>query len=352
MRGLSRFALLSVGLAACGELNNSDPTAPDQALTAAATYTVHALAIPSTAITGDATAINDAGIVAGWYRTNAGWTAVRWTSPTQRQSLGKLAGFSNALAEGINQAGTIVGYATSSTFLNSRAWIWTQAGGIKPLPDLGGGSSLAMGINTAGVAVGFSADPQQVTHAVKWTAAGAVVDLNPMGATSEALAVNDSGDVAGWVFPRGGNATHAFLWRRNGTRLDLGTLGGASSQAFAVTEGPTVVGISDRPAPQLPVAFIWTQATGMRPLGLGNNSEAHGISHRNRSVGFRIGSGVTGLTRFQNTTQILPDLAPAKGHFSAANAVNRCGNIVGDSNDPRPTNGNSVPVIWVIGVCD
>ena len=313
MRGLSRFALLSVGLAACGELNNSDPTAPDQALTAAATYTVHALAIPSTAITGDATAINDAGIVAGWYRTNAGWTAVRWTSPTQRQSLGKLAGFSNALAEGINQAGTIVGYATSSTFLNSRAWIWTQAGGIKPLPDLGGGSALAMGINSAGVAVGFSADPQQVTHAVKWTAAGAVVDLNPMGATSEALAVNDSGDVAGWVFPRGGNATHAFLWRRNGTRLDLGTLGGASSQAFAVTEGPTVVGISDRPAPQLPVAFIWTQATGMRPLGLGNNSEAHGISHRNRSVGFRIGSGVTGLTRFQNTTQILPDLAIGTG---------------------------------------
>jgi hypothetical protein len=69
-------------------------------------------------------------------------------------------------------------------------------------------------------------------------------------------------------------------------------------------------------------------------------------------VGFRIGSGVTGLTRFQNTTQILPDLAPAKGHFSAANAVNRCGNIVGDSNDPRPTFGNPLPVVWTIGVCD
>ena len=352
MRWLSRFALLSVGLAACSEPNNSAPTAPDQSLTAAATYTVHALAIPSTAITGDATAINDAGVVVGWYRSNGGWTAARWTSPTQRLNLPKLPGFSNALAEGINQAGTIVGYATSSTFLNSRAWIWTQAGGIKPLPDLGGGSSLAMGINTAGVAVGFSADPQQVTHAVKWTATGAVVDLNPMGATSEALAVNDSGDVGGWVFPKGGNATHAFLWRRNGTRLDLGTLGGASSQAFAISEGPTVVGISDRPAPQLPIAFIWTQATGMRPLGLGNNSEAHGLSHRNRSVGFRIGSGVTGLTRFQNTTQILPDLAPAKGHFSAANAVNRCGNIVGDSNDPRPTFGNPLPVVWTIGVCD
>ena len=61
---------------------------------------------------------------------------MRWTSPTQRQGLGKLAGFSNALAEGINQAGTIVGFASTANFLNARAFIWTQAGGIKPLPDL------------------------------------------------------------------------------------------------------------------------------------------------------------------------------------------------------------------------
>lgn len=352
MRVLSRFALVSVGLAACTEPDNSAPTAPDQALTAAATFTVHALSIPSGSITGDATAINDAGVVVGWFRSNGGWTAARWTSPTQRLNLPKLPGFSNALAEGINRAGTIVGYATTSNFLNSRAWIWTQGGGIKALPDLGGGSALAMGINTAGVAIGFSADPQQVTHAVKWTAAGTVVDLNPMGATSEALAINDSGDVAGWVFPKGGNASHAFLWRRSGTRLDLGTLGGASSQAFAITDGPTVVGVADRPPPQLPIAFIWTQAGGMRPLGLGNNSEAHGISRRNRTVGLRIASDVKGLTRFGTLTQILPDLAPAKGHFSAGNAVNRCGSIVGDSNDPRPTFGNPLPVVWVISVCD
>src|SRR6186997_2668760 len=140
MRVRSRFVLLSAGLAACSEPDSSGPTAPDQALTAAATYTVHALSIPTNSINGDATSINDAGVVAGWYRTSAGWTAVRWTSPTQRLSLGKLAGFSNAIAEGINQAGTIVGFAATSTFLNSRAFIWTPSGGIKPLPDLGGGS--------------------------------------------------------------------------------------------------------------------------------------------------------------------------------------------------------------------
>ena len=198
----SRFALLSVGLAACGETDDSSPTAPDQSLTAAASYTVHALSIPTNAINGDATSINDAGIVAGWYRTNAGWTAVRWTSPLSDRVWASSRASATHSPRGINQAGTIVGFASTSDFLNARAFIWTQAGGIKPLPDLGGGSSLAMGINTAGVAVGISADPQQVTHAVKWTAAGTVVDLNPMGATSEALAINDSGDVAGWVFPR------------------------------------------------------------------------------------------------------------------------------------------------------
>jgi uncharacterized membrane protein len=176
-----------------------------------------------------------------------------------------------------------------------------------------------------------------------------VVDLNPMGATSEALAINDSGDVAGWYSRKGATRPTPFSGVATALVSTLGTLGGASSQAFAITEGPTVVGVSDRPAPQLPVAFIWTPATGMRPLGLGNNSEAHGISHRNRSVGLRIASDVKGLTRVPECDADPSRAGSREGPLLAANAVNRCGSIAGDSGDPRPTNGNSVPVIWVIG---
>src|ERR1044071_4504530 len=75
------------------------------------TYIVQALTIPRNAFSGQASAINDDSVSAGWYQNNNGWTAVSWSADNQLTRLGTLPGPPSALANGINQAGTVVGFA-------------------------------------------------------------------------------------------------------------------------------------------------------------------------------------------------------------------------------------------------
>jgi len=316
------------------------------------TYTVQALTIPRNAFSGQASAINDAGVSAGWYETNNGSTAVSWSADNQLSPLGTLPGLPSALANDINQAGTIVGFAFTNDFLISRAFIWQSGTGMQALTDLGGDASLAQAINADGTAVGWSFDAVGVLHAVKWDASGSLTDLNPAGAISEALDINDAGDVVGWVFPAGGSASHAYLWQHDGTEVDLQTLGGLGSQAFGVNNRLVIVGVSDRRSPLPPTAFIWKSATGMRTLHMGGNSQAFAINDLGRVVGLRvINQGVLGLTRFHGSLEVLPDLAPDKPPASGPTGINPCGTIVGSSSSPDPTNGNPVPAIWT-KACD
>lgn len=320
---------------------------------AASTYTVGALTIPRQAFSGQASTINDAGVSAGWYQTSRGWTAVSWSADGELTPLGTLSGFTNALANGINQTGTIVGFAFSSDFLTSRAFIWRSDTGMQPLADLGGDASLAQAVNVDGTVAGWAYDSAGILHAVQWSAAGILTDLNPAGAISEALGINDAGDIVGWVFPDGGDASHAHLWRHDGVEIDLGTLGGPGSQAFGVNNKLAIVGVSDRTSPRPPVAFIWKAANGMRSLNMGANSQAFAINDLGRSVGLRvINGGVLGLTLFHGSLEVLPDLASNKPPASGPTWVNRCGTIVGSSSSPDPTNGNPVPAIWTNATCD
>jgi probable HAF family extracellular repeat protein len=317
------------------------------------TYTAQALIIPRSAFSGQASAINDAGVSVGWYQTNNGRTAVSWSADNQLTRLGTLLGFPSALANDINQAGTIVGFAFTNDFLASRAFIWKSDTGMQALADLGGNASLAQAINADGTAVGWSFDAGAVLHAVKWDPSGLLTDLNPSGAISEALDINDAGDVVGWVFPAGESASHAHLWRHDGVEIDLGTLGGPGSQAFGVNNALAIVGVSDRPPPLAPVAFIWKPATGMRSLSMGANSQAFAINDLGRAVGLRVvNQGVLGLTRFHGPPEVLPDLAPDKPPASGPTGINRCGTLVGSSSSPDPTNGNPVPAIWTKAACD
>jgi probable HAF family extracellular repeat protein len=350
------LALLGLGLAACRSDSPTTPTGIEPSITTQATYTIQALAIPAGALLGEGSDINDAGVVAGWFKVNNTWSAARWTSPTTRQNLGTLPGFQSSLAKGINSAGTIVGYVVTSSFNASRAFTWSSGSGMKPLQTLGGSGSIAFAINSSGIAVGEASNSTEAIHAVKWSATGVITDINPPGAGfSEATAINDAGDITGHVFPAGGNGEHAWLWRANGTQQDLGTLGGQRAFAYGINSAVTVVGWSNQTPPKPDIAFRWTQAGGMKPItSFGGGSQALGISDRNRVVGFQvINAGVVGLTFFQGAKAVLPDLAPAKGFpFSGPTAVNTCGNITGSSVSKSPTNGNSVPVIWTKAGCD
>jgi probable HAF family extracellular repeat protein len=354
---LGSVAVTIVTLSACRD-DSTSPTAPSgiEPAIGQATYSVRALAIPTNALLGEASDINDAGVAAGWYKINNTWFAARWTTPTAFQNLGTLPGFQSSLAKGINSAGTIVGYVVTSSFNASRAFVWTQAGATKPLQDLGGGGAIAFAINSSGVIVGESSTPTGAIHAVKWSPAGVVTDINPAGAGfSEATAINDAGDIAGHVFGATANGEHAWLWRANGTQQDLGTLGGQRSFGYGINSSVIVLGWSNQTPPKPDIGFGGSAANGMKPIGsFGGGSQALGISDRNRIVGFQVvNAGVVGLTTFQGIKTVLPDLAPQKGFpFSGPTAVNTCGTIVGSSVSPRPTNGNSVPAIWTKTGCD
>ena len=320
---------------------------------AADDYSVQALPIPANAFSGQSSAINAGGVSAGWYQTLRKWVAVRWDAQGNMAPLGTLPGLPSSLANGINDAGTIVGFAFTNDRLHARAFAWDASTGMRALEDLGGDASLAQAINAQGTIVGWSYDASGVLHAVSWNAAGRITDLNPPGAISEALGINDRGDIVGWVFGATASASHAWLWKHDGTQLDLQTLGGAGSQAFAVNDALVVVGVSDRRV-QPPVAFAWTANTGMRDAGFGSNSQALAINGKGRIAGMRVvDAGVLGLARTLRTpVQVLPDAAPGKPPFSAPTGMNACGDLAGSSSSPDPTNGNPVPALWLKADCD
>ncbi len=349
--------LIGLGLSACSDTSSSNPTAPDLSATsttaAPAVYTVQALPLPAKTFTGEARGINDAGVIAGFVQGNDFYSAVRWNPNDRVQDLGNLAGLPSDIANDLNQAGTVVGFAFGSAVSFARAFVWTRATGMLALPDLGGNANIAQAINATGTVVGWAADSFGTVHAAKWDPTGSITDLNPPGGTSIALDINDAGDIAGWTIPFGATSEHAHLWRHDGVEVDLGTLGGALSNGLGINNSLRVVGFAELRPPDPEVAFSWTPGGGMFDLGFGAHSEALAVSDPGRVVGLVNSGGVTGLTKFKGVLQILPDLAPAKGfHFSGPVNVNRCGTIVGSSVSPNPASAALLPVVWKNAACD
>jgi probable HAF family extracellular repeat protein len=101
-----------------------------------------------------------------------------------------------------------------------------------------------------------------------------VTDLGVLSgdSASEGLGLSPSGNVVGCSdtstvgnFPCQGVPGHAFLWS-SGTMQDLGTLNGVFSIAYGADNAGHVTGYSLDSQGVL-TAFLWTQGTGMKPLG-------------------------------------------------------------------------------------
>jgi probable HAF family extracellular repeat protein len=106
--------------------------------------------------------INERGDVTGtWFSIRIFSTALVWRAGTHEEvELPVPAGITASAASAINDAGQVVGYTNvyPSTY---RAVRWTLDGGLPTdLGDLGGGSSAAEGLNEAGTAVGWATTPE------------------------------------------------------------------------------------------------------------------------------------------------------------------------------------------------
>lgn len=291
--------------------------------------------------------------------------------------LGTLGGNGTAQAFDINEAGQVVGYATTAS-LKYHAFLWE--GGV--MIDLGtlptGSTSQAFGLNNYGQVVGFAFDGSAAggarNHAFLW-GNGVMTDLFPEPAHSVANAINDAGQVVGqhnlnrpyiwqdgefyelggfsgsnsWGYALGinnagqvvgsspvnngsdGLSQHAFLWE-GGVMTDLGALPGLpDSRAHAINELGQVVGFSSFFDPdttdEIFESFLWKSGV-MIDLGVpGDLNRAHDINDLGQIVGW----SSSGAYIYQDgVVTNLNTLIPAGSgvSLSTATGINNAGQIV------------------------
>src|SRR5690606_30852634 len=184
-------------------------------------------------------AINDRGDIVGTASNTRGDPrAFLWTEKDGMRELPGLPAGAWTGATAINNAGDIVGMTVRpgafSTPLGGhgtgqRAYLYRPKGGVRMLGSLGGETAPA-DINERREVVGWSHDRSGRSRAFIWSEAEGVRDLGTFGgALAAATAINAHGQVVGWAENAAGQK-RAFLWTPESGMQDLGTLGGNQAQ--------------------------------------------------------------------------------------------------------------------------
>jgi probable HAF family extracellular repeat protein len=247
------------------------------------------------------------------------------------------------------------------------AW---QDGVMTELPPLPGGyDSYAAGVNNRGQVVGWAEDgildptcnnappAKQFLQfeAVIWgPKLTEITQLPPFPGDpdSAAVAINDLGQVVGISglcsnAVGGASAKHALLWE-NGKPIDLGNIGGGAwNTPSSLNKHGQIVGFGntsgDENAGFAPNAWLWTQATGMKPLPLlsgDTNSIAYDINEKGQIVGQSAGpkDGPIGERAFLYANGMMMDLnaliqPDTSLYLTNGQGINDRGEIVGTAFD-------------------
>lgn len=235
--------------------------------------------------------LNNAGTVVGFAYTSGNHTNAYVASNGATTSLHPgNANSGNSQAAGINESGTVVGQISTANG-PTRAAVFSN-GGVQVLGTLGGLSSFGNGINASGQVVGLADTADGNRRGFVTGANGSLIEIGPLngGYGSDANAINDNGAVTGYVdVDVDGNGDYRAYIYTNGTMQILDTLGGSYAQGYAINNKGMVAGYS----------FI------------SGDAESHAFLYANGS---------------------LVDIGNLGGYDSYATGINEAGDVVGASN--------------------
>ena len=220
--------------------------------------------------------------------------AFMWTEGGGLVPLPNLAGRPYGVAEDANDAGLVIGTGATTAFGSSPLPLAWQDGGVSQLP-LPAGETLgrAYAVNADGVAVG-SVDGGSFEQGVIYTSEGATVITTPApdGSTIRtAFGISDDGLVAGFgIDPNNAARNVGFVYDSvNDVASEVGALDGMNGAiAFGVSPDGRVVG-SSMLNQGAGMPFIWTEAGGIQPIPLPVGT-SQGSARDVNSAGWAVGT--------------------------------------------------------------
>lgn len=221
-------------------------------------------------VTGNATDINDAGIVVGEmgdFETGEDLSFI-WDRRNGMRALDASLGGIESAASGINRFGQIVGSSEIGTSTDEmHAFLRDVNGDVLDLGTFAGGDGFsgATAVNDFGQVTGVSNGPI-TTEGFIWDERNGLQRLvEPSTLAILPADINNGGEVVGETIAE---TTRAFRWTSSEGLQDLGSLAGLDtdfSTATGINRWGTIVGAS-LVAGGAAHGFIWNRQTGMRDL--------------------------------------------------------------------------------------
>jgi probable HAF family extracellular repeat protein len=184
-------------------------------------------------------------------------------------------------AFGVNDKGVVVGTIhppcpVDQTCFNRQAFVWTEKGAIRPVPDpSGSGYVEGMAINDRGDVLAAAYQPDSTWVLFTWSEKQGVEGqllLPRFGLGDGPKVFNNRGEVVFHADPV--NApTRSYIWSAERGARDLGTLGD-SVVVHALNDKGEVVGLSSVQPGGPAHAFLWTASCGITDLDPGVFSAA------------------------------------------------------------------------------
>lgn len=287
------------------------------------------LEIPLTSAFAEAWDVNGAGLVVGRYQYAGFMQAFLWDG-TFTYNLSILGGWKSSEAFKINGAGQVIGkYSLPSNDSRGYGFLFDTVAWTVSSLDMPAGATLVSpsDINEAGQVVGRVLFPDGTSKAFSWSQAGGMLILPSLGGTYDsAVDVNNLGDIAGTSNGR------AVLWTNGGgTISDIGDVAPLPNSAPRLNDRGDVVLASMADPDNMQLYFLPGSGAVVEPLGtLGGRYSNYGALDESGNV---CGTSENPQKKyhafFRAPGAAMIDLTPDSPHVSGAGAMNDVGQVAG-----------------------